>query len=104
MEEAARDGDADVQVEIQDAAEKEDESETETEIQAFDGIHMMGMDKLKEDAKDWSGDATVAVIDSGIDEDHPWFTTRLDRKNSVNLAADGLGNTGAGQDHGRASI
>lgn len=32
---------------------------------------MMGMDKLKEDAKDWSGDATVAVIDSGIDEDHP---------------------------------
>ena len=91
LEEAARDGDADVQVEIQDAAEKEDESETETEIQAFDGIHMMGMDKLKEDAKDWSGDATVAVIDSGIDEDHPWFTTRLDRKNSVNLAADGLG-------------
>ena len=52
---------------------------------------MMGMDKLREDAKDWSGDATVAVIDSGIDEDHPWFTTRLDRKNSVNLAADGLG-------------
>ena len=91
LEEAARDGDADVQAEIQDAAEKEDESETETEIQAFDGIHMMGMDKLKEDAKDWSGDATVAVIDSGIDEDHPWFTTRLDRKNSVNLAADGLG-------------
>ena len=93
LEEAARDGDADVQVEseAQDAAEKEDESEAETEVQAFDGIHMMGMDKLKEEAKDWSGDATVAVIDSGIDEDHPWFTTRLDRKNSVNLAADGLG-------------
>lgn len=93
LEEAARDSGADVRAEneMQDAAEQEDESETE--VQAFDGIHMMGMDKLKEDAKDWSGDATVAVIDSGIDMDHPWFTTRLDRKNSVNLAADNADKT-----------
>lgn len=65
---------------------KDDDSGEEAE--AFDGIHQMGMDQLKEEAKDWKGDVEVAVIDSGIDTDHPWFTDRLDRKNSINFAAD----------------
>lgn len=57
--------------------------------QPFDGIKMMGFGKLKQQAAGWGGEVKVAVIDSGIDEDHPWFTDRLDRKNSVNLAGDG---------------
>ncbi len=66
---------------------KDDES-SEEEPAAYDGIHQMGMDQLKEDAKAWESDAEVAVIDSGIDTDHPWFTNRLDRENSINFAAD----------------
>lgn len=65
----------------------EDEEDGE-EVTAYDGIHMMGMDQLKEEAGDWNASATVAVIDSGIDTDHPWFDTRLDRTNSINFAAD----------------
>lgn len=81
-DEAAQDSKAQVK-----AAAGEDGSD---EIpQPFDGIKMMGFDKLKEQAAGWDGAVRVAVIDSGIDEDHPWFTDRLDRKNSVNLAGDG---------------
>lgn len=65
-----------------------DDDGGEDVTEAYDGIHQMGMDQLKEEAKDWKGDAEVAVIDSGIDTDHPWFTNRLDRENSINFAAD----------------
>lgn len=54
--------------------------------QVFDGIHMMGMDTLKEQAKDWQGQVEVAVIDSGIDRDHELFTGRIDTEKSINLS------------------
>lgn len=54
----------------------------------FDGWKALGLDKLKQDAKDWDGGVTVGVIDSGINKKHPWFKTRLDRENSINFAAD----------------
>lgn len=54
--------------------------------QVFDGIHMMGMDTLKEQAKDWKGQVEVAVIDSGIDRDHELFTGRIDTQKSINLS------------------
>lgn len=63
----------------------EDESENE-EIVPFDGIHAMGMDSLKQDAKNWSGEVTVAVIDSGIDRDHDMLKGRIDEKRSINLS------------------
>lgn len=68
------------------AADDEDDSGIP---QPFDGIKMMGFDKLKQQAAGWDGEVKVAVIDSGIDEDHPWFKDRLDREDSVNLAGDG---------------
>lgn len=74
----------DIPVSLKDSAKDND---SENENTSFDGIHMMGMDELKENTKEWNG-ANVAVIDSGIDEDHPWFENRLDRKNSVNFAID----------------
>lgn len=67
----------------------DDEDDSDDIPQPFDGIKMMGFDKLKQQAASWDGEVRVAVIDSGVDEDHPWFTGRLDRKNSVNLAGDG---------------
>lgn len=67
---------------------KADEETEEEEPVAYDGIHLMGMDTLKEEAKDWEGSVDVAVIDSGIDTDHPWFDTRLDREESINFAVD----------------
>lgn len=73
----------DIPVSLKEAA-KDDDTDEST---AFDGIHMMGMDTLKENTKNWKG-ASVAVIDSGIDEDHPWFQNRLDRENSINFAID----------------
>ena len=75
-----------------DQAKAEDDEGDEDDSgipQPFDGIKMMGFDKLKQQAAGWDGEVKVAVIDSGVDEDHPWFTGRLDRKNSVNLAGDG---------------
>lgn len=65
-----------------------DESDSQT---AFDGIHAMGLDTLKEQAKDWKNEVKVAVIDTGIDLDHPWFTGRID-ENSINMATDKLSN------------
>ena len=75
-----------------DQAKAEDDEGDEDDSgipQPFDGIKMMGFDKLKQQAARWDGEVKVAVIDSGIDEDHPWFTDRLDREDSVNLAGDG---------------
>lgn len=75
-----------------DQAKAEDDEGDEDDSgipQPFDGIKMMGFDKLKQQAAGWDGEVKVAVIDSGIDEDHPWFTDRLDREDSVNLAGDG---------------
>lgn len=74
----------DIPVSLKNSAKDNGSSKEDT---SFDGIHMMGMDALKENTKDWNG-ASVAVIDSGIDEDHPWFENRLDRKNSINFAVD----------------
>lgn len=74
----------DVPISLKEATKDND---AEDESTAFDGIHMMGMDTLKENTKNWNG-ASVAVIDSGIDEDHPWFENRLDRENSMNFAID----------------
>lgn len=54
----------------------------------FDGWDAIGLTKLKEDAKDWSGEVTVAVIDSGINKKRPLFKDRLDRANSINFAID----------------
>lgn len=54
----------------------------------FDGWDAIGLTKLKEDAKDWSGEVTVAVIDSGINKKHPLFKDRLNRANSINFAID----------------
>lgn len=54
----------------------------------FDGWDAIGLTKLKEDAKDWSGEVTVAVTDSGINKKHPLFKDRLDRANSINFAID----------------
>ena len=62
------------------------EDDGEEEEQPFDGIHLMGMDTLKEDAKNWSGSVKVAVIDSGIDRDHKLLENRIDTTDSVNLA------------------
>lgn len=74
----------DIPVSLKDSAKDNDAGNEST---SFDGIHMMGMDSLKENTKNWNG-ASVAVIDSGIDEDHPWFKNRLDRENSANFAVD----------------
>ena len=60
--------------------------EQNKDTQVFDGIHMMGMDTLKEQAKDWKGQVEVAVIDSGIDRDHELFAGRIDTKKSINLS------------------
>lgn len=61
---------------------------------AYNGIKLMGMDKLKEQEDIWKDKkATVAVIDSGIKSDHEWFKTRLDRERSTNFARDN-GNQG----------
>ncbi|MBE6042536.1 MAG: hypothetical protein E7220_08480, partial [Clostridiales bacterium] len=54
----------------------------------YDGIAAMGLDKASSACKDVTGSLTVAVLDSGIDKDHPWFTDRLDRENSINLSED----------------
>lgn len=68
-----------------------DESEAISNDGAFDGIHAMGLDKLKEDASttEWNNknNVTVAVLDTGIDVDHPWFSGRID-KQSINMAVD----------------
>ena len=67
-------------------ATKADESGTGSP-EAFDGIHAMGLDTLKEQAKDWTNTVTVAVLDTGIDVDHSWFSGRIDKR-SINMAAD----------------
>ena len=58
-----------------------------TSSDSFDGIHAMGLDTLKEQAKDWTNTVTVAVLDTGIDVDHPWFSGRIDKR-SINMAVD----------------
>lgn len=63
-----------------------DESESGSS-EAFDGIHTMGLDTLKEQAKDWTNTVTVAVLDTGIDVDHSWFSGRIDKR-SINMAVD----------------
>lgn len=63
-----------------------DESDTDSS-DSFDGIHAMGLDTLKEQAKDWTNTVTVAVLDTGIDVDHPWFSGRIDKR-SINMAVD----------------
>lgn len=65
---------------------KADES-GDSSSEAFDGIHAMGLDTLKEQAKDWTNTVTVAVLDTGIDVDHPWFSGRIDKR-SINMAVD----------------
>lgn len=71
-------------------AAKADENSDSSE-EAFDGIHAMGLDKLKEDAanSDWNlqNTVTVAILDTGIDVDHSWFSGRIDKR-SINLAVD----------------
>lgn len=71
-------------------ATKTDES-GDTSGEVFDGIHAMGLDKLKEDAAstDWNqqNTVTVAVLDTGINVDHSWFKGRIDSR-SINLAVD----------------
>ncbi len=67
-------------------AAKADES-GDSSSEAFDGIHAMGLDTLKEQAKDWTNTVTVAVLDTGIDVDHPWFSGRIDKR-SINMAVD----------------
>ena len=67
-------------------ATKADES-GDSSSEAFDGIHAMGLDTLKEQAKDWTNTVTVAVLDTGIDVDHPWFSGRIDKR-SINMAVD----------------
>lgn len=67
-------------------ATKADESGTGSP-EAFDGIHAMGLDTLKEQAKDWTNTVTVAVLDTGIDVDHSWFSGRIDKR-SINMAVD----------------
>lgn len=71
-------------------ATKADES-GDTSEEVFDGIHAMGLDKLKEDAADtdWNqqNTITVAVLDTGINVDHSWFKGRIDSR-SINLAVD----------------
>lgn len=63
-----------------------DYEEQQKDEQVFDGIHMMGMDTLKDQAKDWKGQVEVAVIDSGIDRDHELFKGRIDTEKSINLS------------------
>ena len=55
----------------------------------------MGLDRLKTAAErnpsGWRGKdgrVTVAVIDSGVNRNHPWLRSRIDTANSVNLAQD----------------
>ncbi len=67
-------------------AAKADES-GDSSSKAFDGIHAMGLDALKEQAKDWTNTVTVAVLDTGIDVDHSWFSGRIDKR-SINMAVD----------------
>lgn len=85
--------DTDGQPDTGDTGETTDNGNTYTDYvkqnedeQVFDGIHMMGMDTLKEQAKDWQGQVEVAVIDSGIDRDHELFTGRIDTEKSINLS------------------
>lgn len=58
---------------------------------AFDGIHAMGLDQLKKDAEntEWNqkNTVTVAVLDTGINIEHSWFSGRIDSR-SINLAVD----------------
>ena len=74
-----------MQDEVTKAADDEGDN-GEEEVIPFDGIHAMGMDTLKEEAKDWSGSVEVAVIDSGADRDHELLKDRLDMDKSINLA------------------
>ena len=67
------------------AAKAEESGDSSSE--AFDGIHAMGLDTLKEQAKDWTNAVTVAVLDTGIDVDHSWFSGRIDKR-SINMAVD----------------
>lgn len=62
---------------------------------SIDGIRQMGLDRLKTAAErnpsGWRGKdgrITVAVIDSGVNRNHPWLRSRIDTANSVNLAQD----------------
>ena len=62
---------------------------------SIDGIRQMGLDNLKNAAErnpaGWrgrNGKITVAVIDSGINRNHPWLRNRIDTATSVNLALD----------------
>lgn len=66
--------------------EEESDGSGEEQVVPFDGIHAMGMDTLKEEAKDWKGNVEVAVIDSGVDRDHSLLIGRIDTQKSVNLA------------------
>lgn len=87
----------DVPVTLKDSA-RDVESDTKDgdndPTTAYNGIKLMGMDKLKEQNDTWKDKkATVAVIDSGIKSDHKWFKTRIDREKSKNFARDN-GNQG----------
>lgn len=76
---------------IKDTKTVEADQREAVSSEAFDGIHAMGLDKLKEDASgtDWNqkNTVTVAVLDTGIDVDHPWFEGRIDKR-SINMAVD----------------
>lgn len=69
----------------------QEQKEADSNDGAFDGIHAMGLDKLKEEAgtTEWNNknNVTVAVLDTGIDVDHPWFSGRIDKR-SINMAVD----------------
>lgn len=73
------------------AVQTDESNDEDSSSEAFDGIHAMGLDKLKEDAAEteWNqqNTVTVAVLDTGIDVDHPWFSGRIDKR-SINMAVD----------------
>ena len=87
---------------MQDEVVCEADDEGEEVVVPFDGIHAMGMDTLKEEAKDWNGSVEVAVIDSGIDRDHELLEGRIDTAKSINLA-DGAANSKFDDTYGHGS-
>ncbi|MFR9098628.1 MAG: hypothetical protein ACLVI9_01960 [Anaerostipes hadrus] len=67
--------DTDGQPDNRDTGETTDNGNTYTDYvkqnedeQVFDGIHMMGMDTLKEQAKDWQGQVEVASSTAELTE------------------------------------
>lgn len=81
---------ADTSFETTDEQVLSEDTLYEQTASAFDGIHAMGLDTLRDKAEGtWNGEVKVAVIDSGVDTDHPQLAARIDA-DSIALAGSTL--------------